>query len=153
MFLWDTLFDICVVSLHSCGALHLSATPWYKTQRNRWQTPRAVSSSTYQSTAHFSVSPRDLLKSKDCLSCIACCMAKSELLAPIPKKYRSSNLEMVKDTAALPFKYKVTVLSLSVWKFIYEDSLARIREKKRIKKKSSRIGNNSLFQECHCSCN
>lgn len=82
-------------------------------------------------------------------------MAKSEQLAPVfPKKYRSNDLEMVKDTAAFPFKYKVTVLSLSVWKFIHEDSLVRIREKKReLKKKSSGIGNNALFQECHCSCN
>lgn len=61
-------------------------------------------------------------------------MAKSEQLAPIPKKYRSSNLEMVKDTAALPFKYKVTVLSLSVWKFIHEDSWLGSEKKKELKK-------------------
>lgn len=59
-------------------------------------------------------------------------------------------MEMVKDTAAFPFKYKVTFLSLSVWKYIHEDSVVRIREKRELKK-SSRIGNNSLFQECYCS--
>lgn len=57
-------------------------------------------------------------------------MAKSEQLAPVPQKYRSSNLEMVKDTAAFPFKYKVTVVSLSVRKFMHEDSLVKIRAKK-----------------------
>lgn len=63
-------------------------------------------------------------------------MAKSEQLAPVPQKYRSSNLEMVKDTAAFPFKYKVTVVSLSVRKIMHEDSLVKIRAKKRELKKN-----------------
>lgn len=43
---------------------------------------------------------------------------------------------MVKDTAAFPFKYKVTVVSLSVRKFMHEDSLVKIRAKKRELKKN-----------------
>ena len=68
---------------------------------------------TYQSTtgatAHFSISPKDLLKNKDCLSWAAGCMAKIEYWL-LSQKYRGSILAVVKGTAAFLFKYQATVV-------------------------------------------
>lgn len=73
----------------------------------------------YQSTtgaiAHFSISPRDLLKNKDCLSWAACCAAKIKCWI-LSQKYRSSVLEMVKGAAVFLLKYQVTTMPVYVWK-------------------------------------